>query len=169
VAELAQAGDAGAASHKSAKIRIMAQAEAYNAIDKRDRHHIGPLTRTTLKVLHTLLFKFLGKSGRAFPSYETIAKKANCCRDTVCEAITALENANVLVGSIETHGVERRLQASNAYIFHNPPPDGFEQSENPIGRDLPFSYVYKKGRARKEAEALAASLDRLGRAVSARS
>jgi Helix-turn-helix domain len=32
------------------------------------------------------------KDGLCFPSYETIAEKARCCRDTVYEAILALED-----------------------------------------------------------------------------
>ena len=35
-------------------------------------------------------------SGACFPSYETIAAKAECCRDTVYEALKALEFAGVL-------------------------------------------------------------------------
>jgi DNA-binding FadR family transcriptional regulator len=55
-----------------------------------------PITAAYQRVLHALLWHFTNyKTGLCFPSYETIAEKARCCRDTVYEAILALEDTGV--------------------------------------------------------------------------
>jgi hypothetical protein len=57
----------------------------------------GPINRAFLDVLSALLWGFHNAhTGRCFPSYEAIAAKAECCRDTVYEAIKVLEFAGVL-------------------------------------------------------------------------
>jgi hypothetical protein len=45
-----------------------------------------------------LLWRFHGADGggRCFPSYEKIASAAKCCRDSVCVALAALEDAGLL-------------------------------------------------------------------------
>ena len=59
--------------------------------------HRGPITRAFLDVLEALLWGFHNsRDGRCFPSYETIAAKAECARSTVAEALKALEWAGVL-------------------------------------------------------------------------
>ena len=64
---------------------------------RRPGQHRGPLTRATLEVLEALLWGFHNsRDRRCFPSYETIALRAGCCRDTVYEAIRALEAAEIL-------------------------------------------------------------------------
>src|SRR3954462_9666484 len=101
------------------------------------------LTRATTEVLEALLWGFHNAaSGVCFPSYEAIAAKAECCRDTVCEAIKALAFAGVLtwVNRIVRERVRDRdlfgqwatrwrvLRTSNAYALRDPKetvPGGF--------------------------------------------
>ena len=57
----------------------------------------GPITRAFLEVLEALLWGFHNaRTGCCFPSYETIAARAECARSTVAEALKALEWAGVL-------------------------------------------------------------------------
>jgi hypothetical protein len=77
----------------NAKARIMVYARGYNAKHCQPGQHRGPLTRAILEVLEALLWGFHNsKSGLCFPSYEEIAKKAECCRDTVYEAIKGVRH-----------------------------------------------------------------------------
>ena len=82
----------------NAKARIWAAAGAYNAANKTPRQHQGPLTWATLRVLRVLLWRFhdADGAGRCFPGIELIATAAKCHRDTVCEALKALEAAGLL-------------------------------------------------------------------------
>ena len=82
---------------RNAKVRILVYARGYNARYRQRGQHRGPITRAFMEVLEALLWGFHNaKDGRCFPSYESIAKRAQCNRDTVYEAIKALEFANVL-------------------------------------------------------------------------
>ena len=122
---------------REAKIRVMAFARAWNARHRQPGQHRGPLTRATTEVLEALLWGFHNAhTGACFPSYEAIAAKAECCRDTVYEAIRALERAGVLtwVNRIFRERVRERdlfgqwasrwrvLRTSNAYAFRDPNP-----------------------------------------------
>src|SRR4029077_3665193 len=95
------------------------------------------MTRATGEVLEALLWGFHNAvSGACFPSYEAIAAKAECCRDTVCEAIKALAFDGVLpwVTRIVRERARERdlfgqwvsrwrvLRTSNAYAFRDPNP-----------------------------------------------
>jgi len=121
----------------NAKARIMTYARAWSARHRRPGQHRGPLTRATLEVLEALLWGFHNsRDGRCFPSYETIAKRAQCCRDTVYEAIKALEAAEVLTWVNRLIRVQfreldlfgkltlrsRLVRTSNAYVFRDPLP-----------------------------------------------
>jgi hypothetical protein len=136
----------------NAKARIIIYARGYNAKHCQPGQHRGPLTRAILEVLEALLWGFHNsKSGLCFPSYEAIAAKAECCRDTVYEAIKALEAANILtwVNRIMREQVRERdlfgkwathwriVRTSNAYVFRDPLPcaegRGGTKSENPAG------------------------------------
>ena len=127
----------GAPLDRNAKARIMVYARAWSARHRRPGQHRGPLTRATLEVLHALLWGFHNsRDGRCFPSYETIALRAQCCRDTVYEAIKALEAADILTwvnrlirvqyrerdlfGRMELRS--RLVRTSNAYVFRDPLP-----------------------------------------------
>ena len=145
----------------NAKARIAAYAKAWSARNKQPRQHKGPITRTFLEVLEALLWGFHNsRSGVCFPSYEAIAAKAECHRDTVCEALKALEWAGVLTwqNRITRALVRQRdlfgrwtnrwtvIRTSNAYVFHDPNAaevGGFAaQSENPAGTLIQESLRY---------------------------
>jgi hypothetical protein len=122
---------------RNAKARIMVYARAWSARHRRPGQHRGPLTRATLEVLEALLWGFHNsRDGRCFPSYETIAARARCCRDTVYEAIRALEAAEILTWVNRLIRVQfreldlfgklalrsRLIRTSNAYVFRDPLP-----------------------------------------------
>ena len=120
---------------RNAKVRIQVYARAWTARQKQPGQHRGPLTRAGFEVLQALLWGFHNAhTGRCFPSYETIAVKADCARDTVHKAIKALERAGILswvnrlvwvrvremspFGRLEWR--RRAIRTSNAYVFHDP-------------------------------------------------
>jgi hypothetical protein len=122
---------------RNAKARIMVYARAWSFKHRRAGQHRGPLTRATLEVLEALLWGFHNsRDGRCFPSYETIAARAQCCRDTVYEAIRALEAAELLTWVNRLIRVQfreldlfgklalrsRLVRTSNAYVFRDPMP-----------------------------------------------
>jgi hypothetical protein len=133
------------------KARIAAYAKAWSARNKQPRQHKGPITRAFLEVLEALLWGFHNsRSGVCFPSYEAIAAKAECHRDTVCEALKALEWAGVLTWQNRiTRAVVRQrdlfgrwsnrwtvIRTSNAYVFRDPMAENSHfraASENPTG------------------------------------
>lgn len=121
----------------NAKARIMVYAQGYNAKHRQEGQHWGPLTRAFMQVLETLLWGFHNsKTGRCFPSYERIADAAKCSRDTVYEAIKALEFANVITWVNRITRIQTRerdlfgkwvygwkvIRTSNAYSFRDPLP-----------------------------------------------
>ena len=147
----------------NAKARIMAYARGVNARYKQQGQHRGPITRAFFEVLEALLWGFHNsKSGLCFPSYERIAEKAECCRDTVYEAIKALEFANVLtwVNRLTRIQVQepdlfgklalrwRTIRTSNAYVFRDPLPCAengqSSKSENPTGTKIQDSFSTEK-------------------------
>jgi hypothetical protein len=157
----------GISLDRNAKVRVIVYAKAWSAKHKQPGQHRGPLTRATHEVLEALLWGFHNsKSGLCFPSYEAIALKAQCCRDTVYEAIKALEVAGVLtwvnrivrerVREVDLFGQWasrwRIVRTSNAYVFRDPLPcsegrsdRGFSsKSENPPGTPFQDSISSKK-------------------------
>jgi hypothetical protein len=120
----------------NAKARVWAAATAYNSANRQPRQHQGPLTWATLRVLRTLLWRFHGADGggQCFPSYERIATAAKCCRDSVCVAIAALEEAGLLTWVHRITKIRHRerdlfghwgsewqvIRTSNAYRFLDP-------------------------------------------------
>jgi hypothetical protein len=137
---------------RNAKARVMVYARAWSARNKQPRQHKGPITRAFLEVLEALLWGFHNsRTGCCFPSYESIAAKAECHRDTVCEALKALEWAGVLTwqNRITRASVRQRdlfgrwtnrwtvIRTSNAYVFRDPKAAVFggfaAKSENPTG------------------------------------
>ena len=122
---------------RNAKARIMAYARAWGARHRQSGQHRGPITRAFLEVLEALLWGFHNsRNGRCFPSYESIAAKAECARSTVAEALKVLEWAGVLtwVHRIARIQVRERdlfgrwasrwrvIRTSNAYVFRDPGP-----------------------------------------------
>ena len=121
---------------RNGKARLWAAASAYNAASRQPRQHQGPLTWATLRVLRVLLWRFHGADGggRCFPSYEKIATSAECCRDSVCVALKALEDAGLLTWVHRLTRIRRReqdlfghlgsvwqvIRTSNGYRFLDP-------------------------------------------------
>ena len=137
---------------RNAKARIKVYVQGYNARMKQQGQHRGPITWAFFRVLEALLWGFHNsKSGDCFPSYEAIAAKAECCRDTVYEAIKALEFAGALTWVNRLARIEeqerdlfgkwvrrwRLIRTSNAYVFRDPLPcahnEQSSKSENPSG------------------------------------
>ena len=184
----------GFALDRNAKARIMVYARAWSAQHKRPGQHRGMLTRAFMEVLEALLWGFHnGRGGRCFPSYEAIAKKAECNRSTVYEAIRALEAANVLtwvnrIARIQVRELDlfgkwatrwRIIRTSNAYVFRDPlpcaegrPDAGFSsKSENPTGTLNQESSIFKREAEPPPLAAdspLTAALARLGNAMAAK-
>ncbi len=184
----------GIALDRNAKARVMVYARAWSAKHRRPGQHRGPLTRAFLEVLEALLWGFHNsRDGRCFPSYESIAAKARCNRDTVYEAIKALEFANVLtwvnrITRIRTRELDlfgqmvsrwRVIRTSNAYLFRDPlpcqmPQDGqldLSKSENPSGTLIQeISITSKKAEPppMPPDSPLALALARLGNAMAAK-
>ena len=153
----------GFALDRNAKARIMVYARAWSAKHKQPGQHRGMLTRAFMEVLEALLWGFHNsRDGRCFPSYEAIAKKADCNRDTVYEAIKAFEAADVLtwvnrIARIQVRELDlfgkwatrwRIIRTSNAYVFRDPLPCaevrnswGSSKSENPPGTQIQESFL----------------------------
>ena len=171
---------------RNAKVRIMIYVQGYNARHRQPGQHRGPITRAFMEVLEALLWGFHnGKDGRCFPSYETIAARARCSRDTVYEAIKALEFANVLtwVNRITRISVRSRdlfgqwatrwqiIRTSNAYLFRDPLPchEGrpslrfARKSENPSGTINPEFSLTSSAAPEAEPEAVTAAREALAR------
>jgi Helix-turn-helix domain len=110
---------------RNAKARIMTLARALMRPTEKGKHW-GPITAKFFEVLKALLWAFHNaKSGRCFPSYETIARKADCGEDTVARAIVALEQAGLLswcnrLARVAIKGVVKVIRTSNSYWFNDP-------------------------------------------------
>ena len=161
---------------RNAKARIMAYARAWGARHRQAGQHRGPITRAFLEVLEALLWGFHNsRDGRCFPSYESIAAKADCARSTVAEALKVLEWAGVLTWAHRITRIQERCQdlfgrhgwrwrvirTSNAYVFRDPlqRPEGPEpsKSENSAGtpkQEIP-RYLRPVLRPRIEAQSIA--------------
>jgi hypothetical protein len=111
----------------NAKARIMTLARALKHPTE-PRKHYGKLTAKFVDVLEALLWAFHNaKSGRCFPSYETLAARAHCDKDTVANAIVALEEVGILswchrLARVTINGVKKMIRTSNSYWFHDPGP-----------------------------------------------
>lgn len=125
------------------KALIMRQAAEAQA-QWRERKALPRLTAAHLNVLHSLLFDFhRSKNGHCFPSYEAIARKAGCCRDTVWRAIAILEAHGLLswtnrlarvrapVDGLPGIGATRWrvVRTSNAYNFRKAPSASKSESQ----------------------------------------
>ena len=174
---------------RNAKARIIVYARSWSAKHKQPGQHRGPLTRAFMEVLEALLWGFHNsRDGRCFPSYESIAAKADCNRDTVYEAIRALEFANVLtwvnritrirVRDLDLFGQMATrwqiIRTSNAYTFRDPlpcaegrpDPRDFHKSENPPGtlnQDISLSSANVLARPLDPTNPVEMALIRLGR------
>src|SRR5262245_7365872 len=168
---------------RNAKIRIMTLARALTRRAEKGKHY-GIVTAKFLAVLGALLWGFHNAAtGRCYPSYETIAEKADVARSTVYEAIHALERAGILtwvnrIARIREWGPDlfgraqnrwRVIRTSNAYTFNDPQAASStrtwagaavsSKSELPTGTAIQDS--------KKENGKFRAALDALGRGTEA--
>jgi hypothetical protein len=142
----------GAPLDGNAKARLVAFAEGWTVKHKTPKQHRGPITRAFMEILKAMLYGFHNsKTGYCFPSYEAIAARAKCNRDTVYEALKIFEQAEILTWvnrivrikvwdtDLLGHRVWRwqTIRTSNAYIFRDPLPCAPHRqaykSENPSG------------------------------------
>jgi hypothetical protein len=151
----------------NAKARVWAAAGAYNAQNRRQGQHQGPLTWATLRVLRALLWRFHGADGggRCFPSYEKIAAAARCARSSVAVAIKVLEEAGLLTWVNRIARVRVRvadlfgrarlewkvIRISNSYEFRDPIERQRSKSDNPTRPQNLFSKSNLRSGARQRA------------------
>jgi CRP-like cAMP-binding protein len=91
--------------------RILFLAEAFDRRTRQKGQHGGTLKGKGLDVLRALLRQFYCKAtGECYPSYDTIAEAAGCCRETVRQKLKALE----LLGIIEI--IRRKVARSNGTL-----------------------------------------------------
>jgi hypothetical protein len=171
---------------RNAKARIMAYARAWGARHRQPGQHKGPVTRAFLEVLEALLWGFHNsRSGVCFPSYEAIAAKAECCRDTVYEALKVLERADVLTWQHRIARIQVRerdlfghwasrwrvIRTSNAYVFRDPQPAlagvPASKSENRTGTQNQGILIPTLAPARDPDSPVERALRQFGRAIEA--
>jgi DNA-binding MarR family transcriptional regulator len=132
--------------------------------------HYGRITAKQLEVFRALLWKFHNcVTGWCFPSYEKIAEEVGCHRDTVHQAIAALEAAGLLTWDHRIKRSYRRvLRTSNGYRFEIPPHLRASKSEiisGTEGQELFSSLATPVPRPKPMDSDLAAALMRLGSAI----
>jgi hypothetical protein len=172
---------------RNAKARIAAYARAWSARQRQPRQHRGPITRAFLDVLEALLWGFHNsRSGICFPSYESIAERAQCARSTVAEALKVLEWAGVLTWQNRITRIlvrERDLfgqwaarwqviRTSNAYVFTDPKPQPAaafaRKSENLPGTQNQELNLLRPASAADPNNPLERALQRLGAGIEER-
>lgn len=149
----------GTPMDRNAKGLLIFQAIHWSAAHRQPGEHTGPITRTMILVLKTLLWEFHNaKTGWCFPSYKAIAAKAKCSRSTVAAAVAALEAAGILTwvhriirDRVQVRNENGRLdwivriiRTSNAYAFTPQKPQKSGESENQPGtnyQDSSKSYL----------------------------
>jgi hypothetical protein len=120
---------------RNAKARVIHYARALMRRTEKGKHY-GVITAKAVAVLEALLWGFHNsKSGRCFPSYESIAERAACSRTMVYEAIKMLERAGILTWCNRLVRIRERcaglfgpltawrsrvVRTSNSYCFSDP-------------------------------------------------
>jgi len=117
---------------RNAKVRVMHLARGLARRTEPGKAY-GALTAKFVAVLETLLWGFHNaRSGVCIPSYETIARRADCARSTVGEALKALEASGVMTWVNRLARIRERcaavlggtrtrvIRTSNGYAFHDP-------------------------------------------------
>lgn len=107
----------------SEKSRLYRMAETIERRTKATGRRIGCLGDSGLRILHCLLFDYMGATGRCDPSYAALRARLGYCRQTIATALERLAAANLVK-------VERRMskfrneagvvvlrQITNAYTF----------------------------------------------------
>jgi len=126
---------------REAKIKILHRAKALMHRTKKGKHY-GAITAKAFAVLRALLYGFHNaRSGRCFPSYEAIAMAADCARSTVHEAISMLEQANLItwhhrLKRVREAAIVRVLRSSNAYRFLGSPSGSVTGSDHQPGTPI---------------------------------
>jgi hypothetical protein len=166
---------------RNAKARIMTLARALSHPTEKGKHY-GVITAKFLNVLEALLWGFHNaRSGLCFPSYETIAARAHVHRDTVYEAIHALEKAGILtwvnrIKRIREWGPDlfgramnhwRVVRTSNGYSFIDPKPSKSEFPTGTPNQDSILSLPQPPKRSLDPDSPLGRALMRLGDGVEA--
>jgi hypothetical protein len=121
------------------RARVLMCAEALERRTKRKHKRDGVLGQSALTLLRCLLTHFQNaKTGRLDPSYTQMQKITGFCRETIANALKALENAGILeimrrivrercrVWSEEAKKFfvyDRVVQTTNAYMVNFPLPD----------------------------------------------
>jgi len=113
----------------------MALAEAIEARTRQRGRHNGSISRIGLQLLRAMLFKFLGRDGRLFPSYDALMRATGLTRKSIANAITRLERVGILrvVRRVVRRSIMRRspitgeperilttCQTSNCYALTKP-------------------------------------------------
>lgn len=179
--------DYGCALTQEQKKKIMGHARAWSAKHKMTGQHRGALTRSALKVLETLLWKFHNsRTGWCFPSYDTIAKEAEHARSVVADALKALEAAGILTWAnhlvrVPWKGGIKLVRSSNSYAFCVPKDNLSPQHKTPklaktsksgnrtetLNQDLSYTMVEEPIVDKPENEAVRAALKALALARTA--
>jgi hypothetical protein len=172
---------------RNIKLRLMKLARV-KMLSREPGKPWGEISAKHLEVFKALLWDFHNaRTGLCFPSYETIADKADCARSTVALALIALEKAGLLkwvhrlrrryervvnMFGEGVHGQRSRVErTSNGYRFPEPPDVGSPKSEDRSGTEgqESFSLLPTPAPPPKPVDsALAAALGRLGSAISDR-
>jgi hypothetical protein len=111
---------------------LTAEARRMTRRTQRGKHY-GLVTAKQFAVFRTLIWKFHNcVTGWCFPSYEAIAEEVGCHRDTVHQAIAALEAVGLLTWDHRIRREQHRiLRTSNGYRFKVPPHLQITKSEIP--------------------------------------
>ncbi len=120
----------------NAAAKLVERAEDLERDTKQPGRRNGSLTRAGVDIFRVLVMRF-GRSGKAWPSYDTIRRLTGYCRRTICQALGRLKAAGLLdivrrrkwhdvrrlspaTGRVET--VRLWVQCSNLYMFRASPP-----------------------------------------------
>lgn len=114
------------------KAQILYLAEALERRTRQPGQHGGVLKEKGLAVLRALLNQFFNKqTGECYPSYESIAAAAGCCRETVRQKLAALRAVGIIeivrrkavatfVSAVSRVKFDCAVQTSNSYVFNFP-------------------------------------------------
>jgi len=120
---------------RNARVRLLRQAEALEARTRAKGRQNGSVSRIGLIVLKCLMWRFLGRSGRCFPSYIAIMRETGLCKQSVRNALQRLEAVGLIrvMRRLERRHISREcshtgvwqsfittVQITNAYIFMSP-------------------------------------------------
>ena len=128
------------------RARIVQRAEDIERSTRRSGRRNGALGRPAVDILRALVLRF-GRSGKCFPSYQTIKEHTGYCNETIRRALKTLENAG-LIARIRRRTsrivsrlcqvtgrrveVQMEIQTSNLYTFRaDRPAPGLELMAKP--------------------------------------